>query len=325
MNKICFGCGAKLQSEHEDALGYIPVKKRNDAVYCMRCFRLMHYGEERMEKAPKQNSVIIKRVNEKPRFSIFLVDFINLNEEVMALFKAITTPKVLVVNKCEQMPKQIRKDKVRDFIVKHYGIKTPILLKGGIKRHGIESIVRFLEKEHIHEAYILGLSNAGKSTFINDLLTYCCSSAAKIVTSKRANTTVDFIRVPVSDELLLIDSPGFILEDSLKQDTTGKNIKAITLQMKEGETVSLLENQYFFKFEEDTSITFYTNEEGKPIRKYFKAAPDLVYKKEISEENMDIVLKGIGFITVKKKTKITTNVEPKYIEVRKSMFGGFHE
>ncbi len=326
MNKICYGCGAKLQSDHAEELGYVPIKKREDAVYCMRCFRLMHYGEEQNRKAPKQNKVIIKRVNAEPRFSIFLVDFMNINQEIIALFKAIKAPKVLVVNKCELLPKHIKREKIRDYIATYYGVRDKILLKGGTKRHGIESIFRFLEKEKIIDAYILGMSNAGKSTFINDLMDYCGSSASKIVASKKANTTVDFIRVPLTKDLMLIDTPGFILDHALKVDTTGKAIKAITLQMKEGETASLLANQYFLKFEDNTPITFYTNESmKKPIHKYFKAAPHLVQKVKLLEDDMDIVLKGIGFVSVKKKTVITTNVDLECMEIRKSMFGGDHE
>ena len=44
MNKICFGCGIKLQSTDKEKLGYVPEKKLESSKYCMRCFRMMHYG-----------------------------------------------------------------------------------------------------------------------------------------------------------------------------------------------------------------------------------------------------------------------------------------
>ena len=41
MNKICYGCGCKLQNTDKEKIGYTP---KEDSNYCQRCFRLMHYG-----------------------------------------------------------------------------------------------------------------------------------------------------------------------------------------------------------------------------------------------------------------------------------------
>ena len=46
----CIGCGAKIQSENPNELGYTPesaVKKglETEELYCQRCFRLRHYNE----------------------------------------------------------------------------------------------------------------------------------------------------------------------------------------------------------------------------------------------------------------------------------------
>ena len=46
----------------------------------------------------------------------------------------------------------------------------------------------------------------------------------KINVSSKANTTLDFIRMNLNDELLLIDSPGFILENAIEHDVVNKNI-----------------------------------------------------------------------------------------------------
>ena len=325
MNKICYGCGVKLQSLDKEKLGYIP-EKRSDGKYCMRCFRMMHYGEESKVSTPKEAKEIINKINKDVRFVIFLVDFINLNDKVVSIFKSIKKRKVLVLNKCELMPKHIKKERVAEYIQNYYGISDPIKLKGGTNTHGARSILNYLENENIHEAYILGISNSGKSTLINDLVDLCDSKIEKINVNSKANTTLDFIRVRLNDELTLIDSPGFIIEDSLMDDTTGKNITAYAMQMKECETVSLLDNEYFLKFDKDTSMTFYTNATcKKAIKKYFKAAPGLTTTLEILEPNTDIVLYGLGFVTIKKPCKITTNIDKKHIEIRSSMFGGSYE
>lgn len=47
---FCIGCGAKIQTEHPNELGYTPQSAlekglANGEVYCQRCFRLRHYNE----------------------------------------------------------------------------------------------------------------------------------------------------------------------------------------------------------------------------------------------------------------------------------------
>ena len=44
MTKKCVGCGITLQSKDINNLGYVPKEKENDAKYCERCFKLIHYN-----------------------------------------------------------------------------------------------------------------------------------------------------------------------------------------------------------------------------------------------------------------------------------------
>lgn len=326
MNKICYGCGVKLQSNSKDNPGYVPSNKIDESIYCMRCFRMIHYGEVLAINTPKEAKEIVNKINKDNRFVIFLVDFLNINDKVIKIFKSIKKDKMLVVNKCELMPKHINKEKVKEYLKNHYDISDVIKLKGGTTTHGARSILSFLESEGIKEAYIVGMSNSGKSTLINDLIKIESSDVAKTTVNNRANTTVDFIRVKINNNLTLIDSPGVILPNSLNHDFSGKNIVAYSMNMKECETVSLIDNSYFLKFDAATPIVFYTNQESKKaIKKYFKAAPNLINTIDIESEYVDIVIYGIGFVTVKKKCVVTTNIDKAFIETRPSMFGGKNE
>ena len=326
MNKICYGCGVKLQTEDKEKLGYIPASKAEDAKYCMRCFRMMHYGEKTQTNTPKDVKEIINKINKDVRFVIFLVDFLNINSEVIKIFKSIKKRKVLIVNKCELLPKHIKKERLAEYISEYYGINDPIRLKGGKQLHGAKSVLNYLSDEDIKEAYILGISNSGKSTLINDLANITGANVAKINVSHTSNTTLDFIRVKLSDDLTLIDSPGFIIDKYIDTDVSSKVITAYSMKMGECETVGLLDNQYFMKFDAPTSFTLYTNSVSKKaVKKYFRAAEGLVNKIEITKPNTDIVIYGVGFMTVKKPVTITTTIDKKHIEVRSSMFGGDYE
>ena len=59
MNKICFGCGIKLQSTDKEKLGYVPEKKLESSKYCMRCFKMNNYGVIKPEKVNKNNQDVI--------------------------------------------------------------------------------------------------------------------------------------------------------------------------------------------------------------------------------------------------------------------------
>lgn len=326
MNKICYGCGVKLQTLDKEKLGYIPESKAEDAKYCMRCFRMMHYGEKTVNNTPKDVREIVNKINKDVRFVIFLVDFLNINSEVIKIFKSIKKRKVLIVNKCELLPTHIKRERIGEYIRDYYGVKDPIKLKGGKQLHGAKSILNYLSDEDIKEAYILGISNSGKSTLINDLVNLTGSNVAKINVSSTSNTTLDFIRVRLSDELTLIDSPGFIIDKYIDTDVSSKEITAYSMNMKNGEAVGLLDNKYFMSFSDATSFTLYTNTTAKKtVKKYFKDIDGMVTKLEITEPNTDIVLYGIGFITIKKPTTIMTTIDKEHIEVRSSMFGGDYE
>lgn len=320
MNKICFGCGSKLQSEDKEKLGYVPVGKE-DSEYCMRCFRMIHYGENKEVVTPKDIHEIINKINKDNKFVIFLTDFLNISNHTLDIFKSIKKDKLLVVNKCELLPNDVYRDNIIHFLRDTYGISNDIKLKGGTATHGAKTILKYLEEHYIKEAYILGISNSGKSTLINDLLTICDSKLTKITTNNKANTTLDFIRVKVNKNLTLIDSPGFILDDAIKSNVENKDIKSYSLNVKENETVELLNDKYFIKFNEGSPIVFYNNVNlPKPIKKVFK---DVNVSNEIKiKANTDLVLLGIGFISFKKDTTIITNLDNKNIEIRQSLFGG---
>ena len=83
MSRICFGCGAKLQYSNKDAKGYVPENKLNDAKYCMRCFKLMHYGVNINDTVPKKVEEILYLVNNDNKYTIFMCDFLSLSDKII--------------------------------------------------------------------------------------------------------------------------------------------------------------------------------------------------------------------------------------------------
>ena len=145
------------------------------------------------------------------------------------------------------------------------------------------------------------------------------SPSNKVTVSKVKNTTLDYLRIKINDNLLVVDSPGFNLYD--KNLLSNKEIKPKTYQMKSGET--LLIGERLFNFDKSTSLTIYM-ENDTMIKKYYKSAS---FEGELeTQDNTDLVIKGEGFINIKKSSLIKyTNLKKEEYEVRESIFGGNYE
>lgn len=331
MTKKCLGCGITLQNINKLGLGYCP-KKISEANYCERCFKIIHYNKASVATLPKESSKIISIVNKNALYVFFLIDFLNINSETINKFKEINVPKTLIISKCDVIPKSIKLNRVSSYLKEEYGLDNEIIFISSTKARNLSSIINVLEKEKVNTAYVLGFTNSGKSTLINALYEKYTSNKSSITTSLIPNTTLDFINVLINDNLTLIDSPGFILNNSLyKNDDIAlikrinpKNyLKPITFQCNKLMYLNI-EDKIILKINSNNnnSLTFYLSNELN-IKKSFKSTlKEFNLQLEVKDDS-DIVIKGLGFINVKKATTIEAFIaELSLIEVRESIFKG---
>ncbi len=313
MIKICYGCGLKLQTENKEKKGFIPPNKYNDSYYCQRCYRIMHYGKIDEVDVPKENINIIKTVNKSSASAIFLIDFLNINQEVLDLFKAIKIPKTLVISKSDTIPNNINDNILIKYIKKVYSINDDIRTISSIENKKIDSLFNYLYNKKDKEIYVLGLSNSGKSTLINKIIKKYNINKRKITTSKVPNTTREFIRVKIDENLTLVDSPGFVI-NSLNF-LYEKRIKEKIYQMKKNEILRI--DDIYIKFKDDVNIKLYLPE-NVYIKKHFKEKD--FHNNLNLEKNNDLVIKGLGFIHFNKDAKISmTKISNDLLEKRKSV------
>lgn len=320
MNKICFGCGSILQSDNELSPGYIPVSKINDAKYCKRCFRLTHYGEISTSDLEKSTKSILDNVNKDNIFKIFIVDILNINNNTMNIFNKIKGNKLLLINKIDLISKDLNKDKILKRIKDIYNIKCDIKYISNVNNYGINSIINYLKEKHISKSYILGPTNSGKSTLINKLLEINNSNINKLTVSNKRNTTLEFIRINI-DDITLIDSPGFLINDYGINSKYKNIIKPVTFNMKENEI--LLIDKFYIKFKNSTSVTLYLYE-NLNIKKYYKDV-DFEYNMT-TNNNIDLCINGLGFINIKNSNDLNIcGLDRELISVRSSVFGETYE
>lgn len=316
MSKICFGCGVKLQCDDETKEGYIRESKYDTSVYCERCYKISHYGEYKTVSEPKGIESIINTINKNAKYVVFMSDFINIFDKVIDIFKSIKVPKILVISKCDIIPKNVSRNEIKGYLKVTYGIKENIIFTSNKT-----NLNTFIKELYGHdEVYFLGLTNAGKSTLINAILDKYESESARITTSYKENTTMDFIRIKV-DKMTLVDSPGFSINNfSLEKNTKiDKEIHPITYQNKESCTYSL-EGLFNIKMSGKASATFYFANSVSIKRLYNK---EIIGQSFGVKGNSDIIICGLGFIKVTDDVIITIpEAIMNYINIRPSITGG---
>lgn len=320
MSKICFGCGVKLQSTDTQALGYVPIEKLEDSKYCQRCFKLIHYGSITGGNEPKSISEIVKTVNKNAKHVVFLVDFINVFDEVINIFKSIKVPKILVISKSDIIPKNISFKAIRDYLIGVYKIRDEIIFTSN--KSNLNTLIKSLYG--MEEVYFLGLTNAGKSSLINTMLDKLGSKNAKLTTSFKENTTRDFVRIKIDDKLTIIDSPGFVINnfDADKFTNIKSEIKPITYQNKI-KCAYKIDDLLTVGLNGTTSAIFYFSKNIKIKRDYKKFVSGITFK---VDANSDIVICGLGFIKVTTSCEIIIEEDiMKYINIRPSITGGHYE
>ncbi len=271
MNR-CIGCGIKLQNEDKLALGYT---NKLDNKYCERCFRTIFYNEEK-KVTNMTNEKIIEKINKFNFFTIFVTDFLNLTEEVLNIYKKINNKKILIINKCELIPNNLKLEKIEKNIKNNYQIEEVFFISAKNNWY-LERLKNIIES--FRKVLFCGPTGVGKSTIINRLFN------TSLTTSKYENTTLDFIKLK-KDDLIIYDSPGFNV-NYLEYN----KIINVTKQLKE----DFVLNIDGLKIKGNGNITLFISDKSKVLSK--REDIYLKYQKNIPD-NSEILLKS-GFIFVK--------------------------
>ncbi len=322
MNK-CLGCGTLIQSEFPEALGYSPKK---DAKYCERCFRVKNYSEAKLVSLPKDKNEIINEINKKANFCLFITDVLNITKEVVETFKNINVPKVLVINKVDTFSKSLRKESVRNHLENYYGVNDKIIFASATKGIGINEIKNIVSENNY--TYLVGFTNSGKSSLINRLRKEF-GSRDEITTSIIPNTTIDFLKIKL-DTNTIIDSPGFTYDSSIynnsdlaliKKNNIKNNINPLTYQIKENDRI-LIEDMIQIDSTNKNSFTFYMSNNLKVKKIYKDYLEELSSKTYEITSDKDLIIKGLGFINIKKPTTLKIFIKDhNLIEIRDSIIG----
>ena len=301
----CVGCGIKLQEKDKNELGYTP--NLNNAL-CERCFKLKNYNILTNKGINIDNDKLINKINELNTCVLFLVDFINLDSEVIDAYKKIKSKKILIITKADIIPKNIKYQKLIQNIKNIYEIKEDLILTSSKTKLNIKTITKLcLEEKKI---CLAGFTNAGKSSLINALV------GSDITVSKKSNTTQNFIKLNV-DGINIYDAPGF-MSNINRENIPRSIIRPITYQFPSKHY--LLIQDIKLNILEDSNFTIYVGNEANIIR---RKENENVECKIIVPKNSDVIIKGFCFINFKNTCMISLNT--KDYEIRPSIVGDYND
>ena len=315
----CLGCGATLQTNDINAVGYV---SNLDNDLCCRCFRIKNYNEYKIVEADNSNYLkILEGVNKTNDLVLLVIDIFDIPSKLKDIRNIIKNDLILVINKRDILPSSIYDENIINYFKRFTLDEIATILVSSKKNTNLDELFSLINsKKKSSNVYVIGYTNAGKSSLINKLIyNYSDNLKSAITVSNMPSTTIDTIRVTLNDDLVLNDTPGLLNEDSIINKIDGKELKHIiptstikprVYQVKCPQHI-FLEEYVRLDLNDLNDLVFYVAN-NLVIERTFKSTNKLEDKKKITLQvsaNNDIVLVGLGFIKVKKACKITLFVD----------------
>lgn len=324
MNKKCIGCGSILQSKDVNKEGYI---KDIDNNLCERCFRIRNYNDYKtIVKSNEEFFSILDNIKLKDDLILLVVDLFNIPRKLSMLLEHLNNNIILILTKRDVLPKSVKDEKLLDYFNKYNFIDKLVISSN--KNYNFDELMSKINLyKKSKNVYVVGYTNAGKSTMLNKIIYNYTDLKNTITTSILPSTTLNSIEVKINDNLMLIDTPGIISNGSMydylepkviKSVIPSKEIRPITYQIKSNQYIRI--NDFVIIESDNNNITLFVSNKLNVIRLYKKPITNLNYRVINVKSGEDIVINGLGFIKVKKdglfKIYIYENIE---VFTRKSL------
>lgn len=318
-DKFCLGCGVKLQNANILFEGYT-IDLENDL--CSRCFRIKNYGEyELVTKSNEENIEILKSVGQTKDLVLYFVDLLNIPKNIEMIRDYLDNRLILVLTKRDVLPKSINDSKIIEYFSKSKLVYQDIIIISSNKNYNIDELLLLIKKHKSSKnIYVVGNTNVGKSTLINKMIKNYMNQEQILTISPLPSTTLNKIEIKLSDDITLIDTPGFIDRgnivnylgpDEINKISSKKEIRTITHQVRTGQSI-VVDDIFTIDYleGEKNSFTFYMTN-NLSIKKNVKDLNRLNKSKRTLEVGylQDIVFNGLGFIKVMEKCKVEIYIE----------------
>ncbi|MBP2620776.1 ribosome biogenesis GTPase YqeH [Streptococcus panodentis] len=238
---LCIGCGAPIQTEKKDQLGYTPQSAlekglASGELYCQRCFRLRHYNEITDVQLTDDDFLrLLHEVGDSDALVVNVVDIFDFNGSVIPGLPrfAAGNDVLLVGNKKDILPKSVKDSKVTQWLTEraHEEGLRPVdtVLTSAQNKQAIKELMDKIEYyRRGRDVYVVGVTNVGKSTLINAIIQEITGNKELITTSRFPGTTLDKIEIPLADGSHIYDTPGIIHRHQMAHYLSAKDLKYVS-------------------------------------------------------------------------------------------------
>ena len=312
--KRCKGCGVILQDQNLLQEGYT-TNLENDI--CQRCFRMKNYGEYQViTKSNDEYLNILKGVGETKDLVLYIADLLNLEENIETIRELIPNKMILVLNKKDVLPKSVKEEKLIKYLEnKEINFEEVIVISVN-KNLNIDYLLKRIKYYQTSKnVYVVGHTNAGKSSLINKLISNYSSNNQELTMSPLPSTTLNLVKIDINDHLTLIDTPGLVDNGSIlnrvdasmvKKISPRKEIKPRTYQLRKNQSI-IIEDLIRIDYVEGekNSFTLFVSNDLK-----VKRLLNLFNNDELKDKNKftyemkydeDLVINGLGFVKIVNK------------------------
>lgn len=282
---------------------------------------------------------IISEIGNSNSLIVMLIDIFDIEGSLIPQIAKLTNfnDLVIIANKVDLLPKSVKEGKLRHHLTKIVADNNlkpkKIFLTSALKNKNLDAIIDEIEEiSDGRDIYVVGATNVGKSTFINALLkSYGDSKKDVITVSGTAGTTLDLIKIPFG-KYSIIDTPGLINENQITHYISPKTLRAVTprkevkpksYQLNVGQTLFVgglarvdftkgIKGTFICYFSEfldvhrtklENADNLYETQLHKVLKPPFEGDENFILKKHtfkvLNDKKYDIVLPGLGFVTVK--------------------------
>ena len=310
----CIGCGSVLQTDNPELEGY--TKNINNPL-CERCFRIKNYSDYKLISKDNNDFInILNNIGKTNSLVVLVVDLFNIPLYIEQINKYLNNDILLVLTKRDILPLSVYDVNLINYFKKYNLNIIDIIIISSMKNYNFDTLISSIRKyKKDNNVYVVGFTNAGKSTMINKILYNYTDKKPVITTSMLPSTTIDSIEIVIDDELTLIDTPGLLDEkniidsidiNTMKKVVPNKEIKPRTYQIKDKQTI-FIDDLVRIDIVDNNNLTFYISN-MLDMERTFKDSDKLLelekYELDVNEDN-DIVINGLGFIKCTNKGHIT--------------------
>ena len=315
--KRCSGCGILLQDENVLQEGYT-TSLENDI--CQRCFRMKNYGEYQIvNKSNDEYLEILKGVAETKDLVLYVTDLLNLEKDVEEIRKMLPNKMILILNKVDVLPKSVKEEKLIEYLESKNIHFEEVIVISASKNYNMDYLLKRIKFHQTSKnVYVVGHTNAGKSSLINKLIQNYSDNTQELTMSPLPSTTLHTIQIDLNEHLTIMDTPGIVETGSILNHVDEKMIKRInpkteikprTYQLRKNQSLVIEDILRLDYVEgEKNSFTLFVSNDLNVKRIY-----NIIKNEDLKDKNKttyeigydeDLVISGLGFIKIVDKGTI---------------------